>query len=560
MSAHRFDGAARHLGYVLMLMLTVQFVGGCPTPPPNGGPGEAAPLADFETKTFRGPANCALCHDELTDEGGDSVSILEHWRASVPANAAKDPIFLAKTQSEIARMTALNADLLPVLEDACAVCHFPMARTQALADGSEVAMFNGGFVDPENPLHVAGMDGVSCTACHQIQEEGLGTEESFSGEFVIDTDLVAPERPAFGPFTDPEQSTMRGAAGYTPQHGLQTQSADLCAACHTLFTSTLDAAGEVVGTFPEQTPYLEWQHSSFGGGLPCQGCHMPQASGAVAIATIPTGLAGREPFYQHHFVGGNTYLLEMLRDNLETLEVSASTEALEAAISRSEAHVQRAAASVVLTDSARAENILVLTVEVSNLTGHKFPTGFPSRRAWLHLTVASNAGETVFESGTWDAAGRISGADADTAAATFELHPIIVSLPDQVPIYESIMQNTEEEVTYTLLRAASYVKDNRLLPAGFDKETAGEDIAVVGAALADTDFLAGSDVVGYVLGVPADEGPFTVSVELLYQAVSYRFLQDMLADADVMTDTFPPMFEAADNTPTVVDSDEMIVP
>ena len=110
----------------------------------------------------------------MTDEGDNDVSILEHWRATVLANAAKDPIFLAKTQSEIARSTALDADLLAVIEDACAVCHLPMARTQALADGTEVAMFNGGFVDADNALHVAGMDGVSCTACHQIQEEGLG--------------------------------------------------------------------------------------------------------------------------------------------------------------------------------------------------------------------------------------------------------------------------------------------------------------------------------------------------------------------------------------------------
>ena len=34
------------------------------------------------------------------------------------------------------------------------------------------------------------------------------------------------------------------------------------------------------------------------------------------------------------------------------------------------------------------------------------------------------------------------------------------------------MLNSEEAVTYTLLRANSYAKDNRLLPAGFDKASA----------------------------------------------------------------------------------------
>ena len=37
-------------------------------------------------------------------------------------------------------------------------------------------------------------------------------------------------------------------------------------------------------------------------------------------------------------------------------------------------------------------------------------------------------------------------------------------------------------------------------------------------------------------------------------------MQDMLTDADEMTDIFPPMFEAADNTPIVVDTDEVEVP
>ena len=34
----------------------------------------------------------------------------------------------------------------------------------------------------------------------------------------------------------------------------------------------------------------------------------------------------------------------------------------------------------------------------------------------------------------------------------------------QVQIYESLMRDTDGNITYTLLRASTYSKDNRLLP------------------------------------------------------------------------------------------------
>ena len=55
------------------------------------------------------------------------------------------------------------------------------------------------------------------------------------------------------------------------------------------------------------------------------------------------------------------------------------------------------------------------------------------------------------------------------------------------------MLNDEGQVTYTLLRAYEYAKDNRLLPAGFKKNSAIADIGVYGAAAGDSDFTGGSD-------------------------------------------------------------------
>ncbi|HSQ18114.1 MAG TPA: hypothetical protein VLM83_10480 [Anaerolineales bacterium] len=82
-------------------------------------------------------------------------------------------------------------------------------------------------------------------------------------------------------------------------------------------------------------------------------------------------------------------------------------------------------------------------------------------------------------------------------------------------IYESIMLNSDGEVTTVLLRAAAYAKDNRLLPQGFDLAAATPDILVFGAAAQDADFTGGSDRLGLQLDLSGATGPFTVQVELL---------------------------------------------
>jgi hypothetical protein len=85
-------------------------------------------------------------------------------------------------------------------------------------------------------------------------------------------------------------------------------------------------------------------------------------------------------------------------------------------------------------------------------------------------------------------------------------------------------------VTTGLLTAVRYVKDNRLLPRGFDKVTAEPDIAVHGGAAADASFAAGGDRVRYRIELgAAAAGPLTVSAELLYQSIGYRWAENLRA-------------------------------
>jgi hypothetical protein len=290
-----------------------------------------------------------------------------------------------------------------------------MARTEAYRNGISTRITDDGFLNPNNALNEAAMDGVSCTVCHQIQDIGLGEARTFSGNYPIDTSSEPPERLIFGPFPDAEQQTMRSVTGYTPVEGRQVTDAGLCATCHTLYTPYVDSEGNVAGEFPEQTPYLEWQLSDYGDGVgedrPCQGCHMPEAEGGVTISTVPGGLEERSPFFQHHFVGGSVSMLRLFRANVAELGLTASTGQLDATITRTLDQLRKDTATLSIVETALRDNELSAVLKVENKAGHKLPTGYPSRQVWVHFKVTDTRGQIVFESGGIGDDGSISGGD-----------------------------------------------------------------------------------------------------------------------------------------------------
>ena len=346
--------------------------------------------------------------------------------------------------------------------------------------------------------------------------------------------------------------------GYLPVYGAHTEAAELCATCHNLYTPYVDAEGNVLGEFPEQTPYTEWENSGFGGSVPCQGCHMPKAAGGVVISPMPGGLPLREPFFEHWFVGGNALMLQILADWGGELEVTADAAHFDATLARVVDQIGGRTAKLTVESLILDDGMLTASLKVATLAGHKFPTGFPSRRAWLHVTVTDGAGEAIWESGARNADGSISGNSADADPTAFEPHYDVITQPDQVQIYEPIMGDHEGQVTYTLLRAAQYLKDNRVLPAGADKAALPPDVAVYGEATGDANFTAGSDVVTYRVEVGETTGPYTVSAELLYEPLSYAFVMDMLVDGTELTERFGGYYREADGSPLVVAAVEAV--
>ena len=537
----------------LRTMLGVMWLGCVPF-----GFSDGLPLANFTHPDFSGSANCASCHTSLRDASGQDVSIDIHWRSTMMANAAKDPLWQAKVSSEVRRNPALQA----VIEEKCATCHMPMARTQAKVLGTPARILGeDGFLNEADPLHALAMDGVSCALCHQISDTNLGQQVSFSGGYSIDTSTNSPDRLIYGPFPAPFTRQMRNNLGFTPVQGVHTTQSSLCATCHNLETPYVDAAGTVLGTFPEQMTYQEWEHSQFNSpepeGRECQECHMPAADGGVVLSNRGgpgLNLEARSPFARHHFVGGNDFMLKLMAANLDDLKLTTSTQQIEDTRIRLISQMRTATASLSVSAVRAGSTDVDFGFLVSNLAGHKFPSGFPSRRTWIHFTVTDGSGEKLFESGRPDEFGRIEGNDADFVPGGCEPHYRLVSSPQQVQIYESIMENTDGEVTYTLLRGANYRKDNRLLPKGFDIASADPRIAVFGQASGDPDFAGGRDEIAYRVTTSGRPGPYLVEVNLLYQTVSAAFAADLREDSTAEIARYILMHDSADHTPVTVAS------
>lgn len=504
-------------------------------------PASSPAQAGSAEQWFQTADRCMACHNGLTTPAGEDVSIGFDWRASMMANSARDPYWQAAVRREILDFPVAAA----AIQDECSKCHMPMMRYAARARGREASIYAHlpvGVV--QTPAGRLAADGVSCAMCHQIQADNLGSDESFVGGFQVTETQPAGERPIFGPFA-PDSGRVRimhSATGFRPTEATHLQSSELCATCHTLYTHALDSAGTVIDRFPEQVPYLEWRHSAYRGRQTCQSCHMPLVEDSVAI----TGVLGqpRAGFNRHVFRGGNFFVLRMLNRYRDELGVVALPQELDATARRTVDNLQSRTAAVEVARAAVVDGVLDAEVVVRNLAGHKLPTAYPSRRAWIELEVIDASGRTVFASGALRPDGSISGNDNDADPARFEPHHTVIDASDQVQIYEPILGTPDGRVTTGLLSATRYLKDNRLLPDGFDKATADADIAVHGAAAEDANFSAGGDRVRYRVRVGEGSGPWRIAVALWFQPIGFRWANNLRPYRSFETDRFVRYYDA----------------
>ena len=514
-------------------------------------------LPDTLNSLFTGSGKCAGCHSKdpnfLASIPGQiypaipmpyawDVNPTDMWRSSIMANSAKDPFWRAKVAHEV----AINPGHQGAIEDKCTSCHAPLGNFAAEHDGIDQYTMEMLVSDS------LALDGVSCVACHQLSEDSTGF--SFSGHLYFDSAII------YGPYGIGEDEPplysipMQTYSGYTPMHGQHIVESTVCADCHTLLTHSVDLDGNFTGDmFVEQATYHEWVNSAFSGegvDLPqgsedleesCQSCHMPRISDPVIISSGYAFLEPRTPYGLHTLVGGNTTMLEIMRDNVEGLGLTASEEQFDSTISRTMNMLLERTIDLDIIESEFSSEIGKHRIKVllKNKAGHKFPSGYPSRRAFVELIVDFE-GDTLFHSGKLDQSGSsIIGSD-ELGLTDYERHHDVITDESQVQIYELVATDVSTSPTNILMRAAIAVKDNRLVPFGFSmNHTAYDTTRVEGDALldpnfnfSDGEFGTGSDIISYELpldvtsGIP-DLSSAEVTVNVYYQSMPPRWIESM---------------------------------
>jgi hypothetical protein len=494
----------------------------------------------------------------MRDRQNKNVAPFDLWSGSMMANSARDPYWRAAVSAEIAATPSQKAHI----EEICSRCHAPMAAPISPSPDDEILS----FLKADHPKSNLGLDGVSCTVCHQISPENLGTAESFTGGFVLNT-----ERAIYGPHADPVTMPMQRHVNYTPKRGDHILSSAMCATCHTVITHSYDADGKKNdSTLHEQVPYLEWRNSIFndevatnvGTAKSCQDCHMPTTdeNGQVIstrLAHNPGGrdfpfLRDRQPFGRHTFAGGNVFMTKLIRNNRKSLGIETSADAFNRTIQATQKMLRTQTARIAIDSMSTDRNGTVAVVSLENLSGHKFPTAYPSRRAWIELTVMNDSGEAVFVSGRSNVAGELIDADeklieSESATGPIQNHYQTISSSQQVQIYETIMADEAGNPTFALLRGSEFLKDNRLLPKGWtESHVDAESTKPVGIA-SDQDFTAGTDKVSYQFSLPP--GKYQVSARLMFQSLSNRYMTELFRFDTPEVRNFQAMYNSSDRTP-----------
>ncbi len=500
---------------------------------------------------FLPSSSCRGCHGYDSahvaniNEAGEDINLVSRWESSMMALSAKDPFWRAKVTHEI----TINPSHAGGLQNKCLDCHAPL--------GAYTSKFHGnpfyGLSDLVNDT--LGLDGVSCGSCHAI-DPSVGF--TYSGIIPYDTNHVE-----YGPFTAPSVGPMQLYEGFTPTYSSHMAQAKVCSSCHTLITESVDLSGSFTGGyFVEQATYHEYKNSDFpANNIQCQTCHMPQVLDPIIIANGFTGLTPRIPFNQHVFAGANSLMLNLIKANKAALGIDVPNKSFDSTITATMDMLQTKALDLDLQLVSITSDTAFFKVMLKNKTGHKFPSGYPSRRAVLQFVVIDGNSDTIFKSGIFNDQFGVIGENT-----AFEIHHDNINQSNVPQIYELVPGDVNGNFTSVLERASILLKDNRIPPLGFTSASPVYDtVKNSNDAFSDPDFNkissiegSGIDWVHFAVPLSAAVGNISVKSKMYYQSIPPKWVENMFTYSTPEINTFKTMYDGADKKPILVASDSLI--
>ncbi len=251
-------------------------------------------------------------------------------------------------------------------------------------------------------------------------------------------------------------------------------------------------------------------------------------------------------------------MLELMKNRIEELGIAATTEQYDVVIDRTLNLLQNETAMLDLTEGEIDGDTARYSLKLSNLAGHKFPSGYPSRRAYIEFVVTDENGEEIFHSGKLMPNYEVQGQNAD-----WEPHYDIISNDvEEVQIYELVLGDVNDNVTTVLERADHAIKDNRLVPVGFTTSHSAYDTTlIVGGAETDPNFNffngnegSGTDEIRYHVPVFGVDGAITVTARLMYQSLPPKWNEEMFAVDHPTINSFEEMYWAEGADPVQIES------
>jgi hypothetical protein len=307
--------------------------------------------------------------------------------------------------------------------------------------------------------------------------------------------------------------------------------------------------------YPVETTFDEWLYSDFArGGVyapqfagekpdgivrTCQDCHMRRITGTAADAAFnpvfrDCQTTGCLP--EHTFVGGNVWVPGLLQDPDWRLNAQSEAFYLDST-AYSAATMLRLSASMSITLTQDSSNTIA-TVRVTNLSGHKLPTGYPEgRQMWVNFQAFDANDQLIYESGAYDPLSGQLTRDAD--AKVYEVKQGIT------PELAALLPQSAGESFHFVLNN-TVVKDNRIPPQGYTQALYDRPgLQPVGATYADGQ---NWDESVYILPLETER----VMVRLYYQTASKEYIDFLRGNGGIDGLSLGQLWEKSKSPPQVV--------